>query len=114
MLASIIAFPSIALVYGIFVVAALSPSCFLSRKRWFVSEWLATLSYAIYLTHKACIHVVQQRLMRWGLASDGVVMLLCCAATSLLVALALHLAVERPCLRWRDRVVRARAHRATR
>ena len=105
LLASVVAFPAISIVYGVFLFAALSPSCFLARRSLWVSEWVATLSYALYLTHKICIHLVQQRLTRMGLPADGNSMLLVCVAGSLLAALALHLGVERPCLRWRDRLL---------
>jgi len=105
---SVLAFPAISIVYGVLVLAALSPTCFLSRHSSHITHWLATLSYALYLTHKACIHVTQQQLAKAGLASDGSAMFACCIGTSLLAALALHLAVERPFLRWRDRALARR------
>jgi peptidoglycan/LPS O-acetylase OafA/YrhL len=111
LLASVIAFPSIAIVYGMFVVAALSPTCFLSRHRSFVTEWLATLSYALYLTHKICIHLAQHWLAKLGTRADGNLMFICSVAASLLGALVLHLVVERPCLRWRDRLLERRRRR---
>ncbi len=104
--ASVIAFPAIALIYGLLVSAALSPSSILARSSSRVTEQLATLSYALYLTHKATIHVTQSALTTLGLPTDGGAMFLACAAASLLVASALHVAVERPFLRWRDRVLR--------
>ncbi|NVB82359.1 MAG: acyltransferase [Kofleriaceae bacterium] len=106
--ASVIAFPAIALIYGLLVSAALSPSSILARSSR-VTEWLATLSYALYLSHKATIHVTQSALAKIGFAADGGAMLLACATASLLVAFALHLAVERPFLRWRDRVLQTRS-----
>lgn len=106
--ASVVAFSAIAVVYGLLVSAALSPSSILARSSSRVTEWLATLSYALYLTHKACIHVAQSAFANAGLAAEGGAMLVACASASLLVALALHLAVERPFLQWRDRVLRTR------
>lgn len=105
--ASVVAFPSIAIVYGLLVVAALSRSSILARSSR-VTEWLATLSYALYLTHKAAIHVTQLALAKIGLAADGGAMFLACAAASLMAAFALHVAVERPFLVWRDRMLRTR------
>lgn len=106
--ASVVAFPAIAIVYGLLMSAALSPSSILARSSSRVTEWLATLSYALYLTHKACIHVAQSALAKVGIAADSGAMFVACANASLLVALALHLAVERPFLQWRDRVLRTR------
>lgn len=105
--ASLIAFPAIAIVYGLLVLAALSRSSILARSSR-VTEWLAMLSYALYLSHKATIHVTQSSLVKLGVAADGGAMLVASATASVLVACALHLAVERPFLRWRDRVLQRR------
>jgi len=102
--ASIVAFPAIALVYGLLVWAALTPSCVLARRSWWVTDRLAKLSYPLYLTHKAAIHLAQPPLIKVGLAPDGTPLFLCCVALALGAALALHLAVERPLLRWRVRL----------
>lgn len=106
--ATVIAFPAIAIVYGGLVAAALSPSSILARSSQ-VTEWLARLSYALYLSHKATIHVTQAALGNLGLDAEGGVMFLACCVTSLLAALGLYLAVERPFLRWRDRVLPVRS-----
>ena len=103
--ASTCAFPAVAAVYGVLVVAALSPSCFLSRYPSRVTESIATLSYAVYLSHKACIHVTQRELGRLGVDPRGNLMFLACLSACLVGAVVLHVVVERPCLRWRDRVL---------
>jgi peptidoglycan/LPS O-acetylase OafA/YrhL len=92
--ASLLAFPAIAAVYGLLMLAAVS-----RELPWRVTDALATLSYSLYLTHKATTHVVQ-RLM--PLAPDGNAMFVVCVGASLAAALTLHLVVERPFLRWRD------------
>jgi peptidoglycan/LPS O-acetylase OafA/YrhL len=96
---SLLAFPAIAIAYGLLVASALGVT-----RASAVTHWLARLSYSLYLSHKICIHVTQERLSALGLARDGNLMLLCCALTSLAGAAALYFAVERPFLRWRDRV----------
>jgi peptidoglycan/LPS O-acetylase OafA/YrhL len=103
--ASLIAFPALAVVYGVLVAAALSPSCVLARRSSRITHWLASLSYALYLTHKVCIHVAQQQLARAGLAAGGSAMFVGCLGASLLGAAALHFAIERPFMRWRDRAL---------
>jgi peptidoglycan/LPS O-acetylase OafA/YrhL len=112
--ASVVAFPAIAIVYGALLSASLSPACLLARHSWRPTHWLATLSYAFYLSHKACVHIAQRGLARAGLAANGNIMFVCCLAASLLGALALHLTVERPFLRWRDRVLQRRRARLAR
>jgi peptidoglycan/LPS O-acetylase OafA/YrhL len=89
-----LAFPAIAIVYGVLLLAAMSREL-PSR----VTQALATLSYALYLTHKATIHVVQRLV---PLVAEGNAMFVLCVVASLLAALALRLAVERPFLQWRD------------
>jgi len=103
LVSSVLSFPAISIVYGLLVLAALSPSSNLARTGSQITRSIATLSYALYLSHKASIHVTQAALVRAGLAANGSSMFVCCVLASILVALALHLAVERPCLRWRDR-----------
>lgn len=103
--ASVLGFPLIALAYGTILAAAVSPSCILYRWHSRVSSNLAALSYAIYLTHKGVIHLTQQQFMKWGIAKDSNTMFLLCMATSLLGALLLRYTVEKPFLRWRDRLL---------
>ena len=62
------------------------------------------LSYAVYLTRKSVIHIVQ------GLLSDKLdvnsnVMLLICMVCSLAAALLLNLAVEKLFMRWREKIL---------
>ncbi len=101
---SIVAFPWIAIAYGLLLLAALAPDGLLARRAWRPTDALATLSYALYLTHKASIHLTQT-LAPHRLARDGSAMFVCCLATSLVVALGLHAIVERPLLDWRDRAL---------
>jgi peptidoglycan/LPS O-acetylase OafA/YrhL len=106
---TLVAFPLISAAYGALVLGALAPTTFLARVTSRVTSFLATLSYALYLVHKACIHVAQAWLGALGLAPNGNAMFAACVAASLAGALVLHLAVERPFLRWRDRVLARRS-----
>jgi peptidoglycan/LPS O-acetylase OafA/YrhL len=106
--ASAVAFPAIAIVYGVLLSASLSPSCFLARHSSRMTHWLATLSYALYLTHKSFIHIAQVTLAKAGLAANGSAMFVCCLVASLLGAAVAHLAVERPFMNWRDGILRRR------
>ena len=55
--ASAVGFLVVALGYGALVTAAASPGNFLYRWPSRITAWLATLSYAIYLSHKAVVHL---------------------------------------------------------
>ncbi|HTI08282.1 MAG TPA: acyltransferase [Puia sp.] len=103
--ASVLGFPLIALAYGTILMAAVSPSCFLYRLRSGVTSNIAALSYALYLTHKGIIHLMQQQLPRWGIAGDSNLMFFLCMGAALLGALVLRVTVERPFLKLRDRVL---------
>lgn len=104
-------FPAVALGYGLIVVAALSPNCVLYRVRLRASAWLAALAYAIYLTHKMGNHWINTDLALKYELSDGETFF-ACLAMAVLVGTALHVAVERPFLRWRDRLLRDQPSRS--
>ena len=106
--ASVFGFPLVAIAYGTIVAAAVSPSCFLYKLKAGISGNIAALSYAIYLSHKGVIHLTQELFMKWGIAGDSNWMFLLCILASLLGALALRYAVERPFLRLRDRILQNR------
>lgn len=101
--ASIYGFPLIALGYGCMVVGAISPSSVLYRWSSKGTALMATLSYALYLTHKGIIHMTHQGLERFALNSHW--MLLICMATCLGGAYILHLCIEKPFMRWRNKFI---------
>jgi peptidoglycan/LPS O-acetylase OafA/YrhL len=79
--------------------------------RWAVPGcgWLARISYSLYLSHKLALHAVAigavQPLQLHGAAAFGLY-----AAGVLAVGSVLHYAVERPFLRWRERMDAGRVH----
>ncbi len=96
--ASIAGFPLIAIGYGLLLMSVL---------RWKVESWrwmirpiifIATLSYAIYLSHKIVIHLTQEQLGRLGIDKTGNLMLVCCITASIVVAWGMHRLIERPAL----------------
>jgi peptidoglycan/LPS O-acetylase OafA/YrhL len=99
-------FPLVALAYGCIVASALSPRCILYRFRSRITAEIATLSYALYLTHKGIIHNTQVLLGHWGLDKDGNWMFGCCIAAALLGALAMRYIVEKPFMVWKDRLLK--------
>lgn len=88
--------------FGLWVLAALSPSCPLYNMRLPGAARLAAWSYAIYLSHKPIAFVLQKRLEGWQLGeatTAGVI-----AMGSLLGGWLLYCLVETPFMRLRDRL----------
>ena len=79
-------FPLVSLGYGMLVLSAICPKGLLFKKGSLVTAQLATLSYAIYLSHKFVIHVTQDIVSRVGVAADSNSMFIICITTSLSVA----------------------------
>lgn len=105
---AIFGYPAISVAYGALVLAALSPGCFLYRFSSAITRWIATLSYSIYLTHKQLIHLTHHLLHPYGIGEDSYTAFFISAAIALLGGWVLHLTVEKPCLRLRDRVIARR------
>lgn len=106
---SLFIFPLVSIGFGSWVLAMLSPSFILHARSWNVSTRLAELAFAVYLVHKAAIHLTQSLLASEHFPIDGSLMFVCCLAASLAAALALRLLVERPFLALRDKWSREQA-----
>jgi len=102
---SVFSFPLIAVGYGLVLVAAVSPTCFLHRVRLTVTAFLASVSYSLYLVHKITIYIAQTALSHTQVSVDGVLTFLVCIAVSITGAWALHVAVERPFMNLRSVVL---------
>lgn len=103
--ATVYGFPLVSAGYGAIVAAAVCPRCWLYRIQSRFTALIATLSYAIYLSHKGVIHVTQDLLGGLGLAKNSGWMMLCCTIACVLAAWLIRLIVEKPALRMRDRVL---------
>jgi peptidoglycan/LPS O-acetylase OafA/YrhL len=93
----------VAVAYAVAVLAALSPASLLYRIRIPGVERIAVWSYSFYLSHKAVAHIIgniaTQR--NWGEATTiGVIL-----ASSLALAAALYVTIERPFMQLRDRLL---------
>lgn len=103
--ASIFGYPLIAAGYGLLVIAAVSPSCFLYRYNSRITALLAKLSFAMYLSHKGVIHLLQPVLEKTGLDAKGNIMFALCFLAAVVAALILNKAVEAPFLKLRQKVL---------
>ena len=107
-LASVIGFPAWSLGYGALVLSALGPRALLGRFDSRAARFLAAVSYPLYLTHKSIVHLTLGAL-DGRLDPDGLPAFAACCLTAIAGAAALHLAVERPALRVRERWLSGRA-----
>ena len=89
--------------FGLLVVAALSPSTALHRRRVPGAGSLALWSYSIYLSHKPLAYVMQQALKPFALPEAALALLVAVAAIGL--GALLYRLVEAPFMALRDRVV---------
>jgi peptidoglycan/LPS O-acetylase OafA/YrhL len=103
--ASVFLFPLIAVAYGCLLIAAVSPRSFMYRTSLTLTSIMATLSYSLYLTHKAVIHVTQAALSPMGVEPNSNFMFVLALITSLASAWLLHVAIEQPFMRLRSRLV---------
>jgi peptidoglycan/LPS O-acetylase OafA/YrhL len=104
----VLGLPLLALGLGLITASSVSKNGLLARVRVPGAQIIATLAYSLYLTHKAVGHIVMQRFPQiTGPQGPGSWLLY--AATCLAAALLLHILVERPFLRLRDRVTRRRS-----
>ena len=110
---AIFGYPAIAIAYGALVLAALSPTCFLYKYSSRITRLIATLSYSIYLTHKQLIHLTHEFLQPRGIDNDSYTSFWISTAVALLGGWLLHLIVEKPFLRLRDRWLTRRKNAKT-
>ncbi len=101
--ASIFGFPLIALGYGFMVVGAISPTSILYKWNSKITAFIASLSYAVYLTHKGVIYMTHQLLADYEL--DNHRLLIICVFTCAGFAYLLHIAIEKPFMKFRNRTV---------
>jgi peptidoglycan/LPS O-acetylase OafA/YrhL len=106
--ASVFGFPLVSFGYGVMVLSAISPTSHLYKFNSAVTGRIATLSYAIYLTHKITIHITQEQFSKFGISKESNLMFLICIGTSLAGALVLNKIIEQPFLRLRDKLLRAK------
>ncbi|HWE85709.1 MAG TPA: acyltransferase [Terracidiphilus sp.] len=98
----VIGFPVLSLGLGLLVASAMSVNGVLSRMRVPGAKLVATLAYTLYLTQKEMIHLVSAwfpMAEHWGGWRWLLVYGVCC----MVVAGLLHLSIERPFLKLRDR-----------
>ncbi|MES2656688.1 MAG: acyltransferase [Bacteroidota bacterium] len=102
--ASVFGFPLVAIGYGFIVIGAISPTSFLYKWNSKITTYIASVSYAVYLTHKGIVHMTHHLFADFNISSNW--MLLICIVTCVIGASLLHLLVEKPILQWRKRMIK--------
>ncbi|WP_276379337.1 acyltransferase [Flavobacterium sp. H4147] len=95
-LASVFGFTAVSISFGLIVMSAVSESSFLYR---FKSNWtaqLATLSYAVYLSHKGIIHIMQSFIEETSLEKESNLTFLISMITCLITGLIFRYIIENP------------------
>jgi peptidoglycan/LPS O-acetylase OafA/YrhL len=101
----ILGFPLLSLGLGLITASSVSKNGLLARVRVPGAETVATLAFSLYLTHKEVGHIMMQHFPQVT-APQGPESWLLYFVTCFSAALLLHVIVERPFLRLRDRVTR--------
>jgi peptidoglycan/LPS O-acetylase OafA/YrhL len=104
-------FPLIALSYGLILAAVVCPESPVYRFKSYVTSRIAVLSYAMYLSHKIVIHVVQNILQRAGVDKNSNLTMLICFIAAIVAAIIIRYAIEKPALKLRNRVLSSRKKR---
>lgn len=102
--ASVFGFPLIALGFGFMVAGSISTTSFLYKMNSKITTLIAHLSFSIYLTHKGIIHTTHQLLKDYEIENN--VMLLICIITCVLGAYILHLTIEKPFMKIRNKTIK--------
>ncbi|AZB27035.1 acyltransferase [Chryseobacterium bernardetii] len=94
--ASVFGFTLVAISYGFIVLSAVSSSSFLSRCKSYITAEVAALSYAIYLSHKGIIHMIQAFFEKFDLGTSDTVCLIICLLGCAVGGLGYRFLVEKP------------------
>lgn len=97
--------PSVSIAHGIIVIAAISPTCILYKFKSIFSFVIATLSYALYLTHKQLYHSVKTVVT--GIDNEFFQQhsFLICLIIAFIGGFLLHIMIEKPFLSLREKVL---------
>jgi peptidoglycan/LPS O-acetylase OafA/YrhL len=124
--ATLVGFPLMSIGLGLFAACSISPQILGWLQRVFPGAWgkqlrffaaqsfsvIATLAYSLYLTHKEIGHLCRVHLSQY-MGSGGWPAFAIAFAASFVCAAVLYVAVERPFLRWRERLSARRARPAS-
>lgn len=103
--ASVYGFTGVAVSYGIILMSAISRSSYVFRTQSSVTTQLAGLSYAIYLSHKGIIHMIQYVLEKLGIETSDNISLLIGLAGCIAGGLVYRLMIENPSSKLKNKIL---------
>lgn len=103
--ASVFGFTCVALSYGVILMSAVSRSCFLFKSKSYMTAELAGLSYAVYLSHKGMIHMIQYGLDKLGMKTSDNTSLFICLLGCIAGGLFYRFMIEKPFSKLKDRIL---------
>ncbi|AZA77210.1 acyltransferase [Chryseobacterium sp. G0186] len=103
--ASVFGFTMVAVSYGMIVMSAISESSFFSQKKLYITSQLAALSYAIYLSHKGIIHMIQTVFEKLDIQTSDNVSLIVCLLGCIVGGLVYRWGIEKPFSRIKSKIV---------
>lgn len=103
--ASVYGFTWVAFSYGIILMSAISRSSFVFRTKSSITTQLAGLSYALYLSHKGIIHMIQYALEKLGVETSDNVSLLIGLAGCIAGGLLYRLMIENPSSKLKNKIL---------
>ena len=101
--ASVFGFTVVAIGYGFLVIGAICPTSFLFKCKSKGVSFIASISYAIYLTHKGVIHITHEVLHEFKLNSN--LLLIFSMISCITVAYILNQVVEHPFMNFRKKLL---------
>lgn len=102
---TVLGFPLLSLGFGLITASSVSKNGLLARMRVPGAEIIATLAFSLYLTHKAVAHFIKLHFPQIA-SAQGAESWLLYATGCLSAAALLHVLIERPFLRLRNRLGR--------
>lgn len=103
--ASVFGFPLVSVGYGLLVIGAISPTSVLYKCNSNLTMFMATISYAMYLSHKMVIHVVQELLFNGGIDMESNTAFGVSLTLSIGIAVLMHQMIEGPFQKLRNKIL---------
>jgi len=101
--ASVFGFTFVAVSYGLIVISAVSKSSFLDKSKSYFTTQIANLSFAIYLSHKGIIHIIQSLIEYYEISISENLLLIICLIGCILGGLFYRYFIEKPSLKLRNK-----------
>lgn len=103
--ASVFGFPLVAIAFGFMVASGASGKGVINKYQSWLTSKIASLSFSVYLVHKASIHFTQEQFALRGIKPESSTMFILSTIITVIAALLLYYIVERPFLKLRRKLI---------